>query len=463
MKKSFIKKFVSKFLTGVTLFSLVTTIFSSCTDFKRKTPPAQSYDDSSYVDNSESEPLQSEEIVKSKLYNILGENYESYLIKKDKLVRLPCPQNGKPIQVNIEFELNETQKEIIEACLAEYNQVFEIINPNYKFVLNYSPTTEDLSNIYSIDVRKIDSFQENDKGIGHALINIQNKSENIDGYESYNNIITLTKDCLESPQVLMGTFKHEFAHVLGRGDSNNKEISEDTIMDSGEKYGNSLYSKHTSLQTIDVALIDVVYRSLDNIYSDNTINNFINNYEESNIYTFEKYQESKDFDSYRQAIEELDIEKIIENLQNSDYSNDVKNALSETLKKNTVINTNFGSSSGIIAECFNNENNYTYMAWDSNNSISISKRSTNVTSSSYRTISKNNGIIRIGGEYFGELLFEVGDFVLSFDFQKDYLDGKVSLSNQVKNIYQQTTMTKDDYFKYVQEYHINNEQYSKYQ
>ena len=335
--------------------------------------------------------------------------------------------------------------------------MFSVINPNYKFVAKYNPTEEDKNNPYNIDIKVVENFSENEKAIAKANGQVHNYSEKIEGLESYNNYIEFTGDCLDSPEAFMGTFKHEFLHLLGRGDAYNKDVNKDTIMDGGQKFGASIYSKHSALQTLDVACLDMAYRSIDNQFSDEYIQNFIDNYEKNNQYTYENYVASKDFEIYRNLISEIDMEGLIEDIKNSGYNEKYKNEIIKTLQDSSVINKNLGNSQGSLGECLKDENNYTYMTWDEDGRIKIARKSDFGGSTTSRQMKENRGIITIGDEYSGKLLFGVGDYVFSYDYQKDYFDEKkVSISENFKNVYKLTQLTQEQYFETIQNLHNDN-------
>lgn len=457
MEKNFIKKIVKNVVKGVVLVSIVATCFSGCSQFKQKENQNQNNftEDVVYSDVLETHKLPSEEEVNKKLQSFLGDEYEDYLLQENKLVRLPCPTGGESIKVNVQFEMDNKQKEIIEQSLEEYNYIFDVINPNYKFEVNYTPTEEDLNNPYNIDIRKVDGFEENQQGMARANIYTGNNSENIDGLETYNSYIEFTENCLNSPNAFMGTFKHEFGHLLGRGDAYNREdVDKDTIMNGGEKYGASLYSKYTSMQELDVAFIDAYYRSDDNIHSDEYINDFINNYEVESNFSYEDYQASKDFEVYKNLIQNIDIDELIEDIKKCDYDESVKEDLIKTLNETTKINTKLGSTQGALGECMKEENDYTYMSWDEKNNINITRKSYSGGSSGSRSMKEYGGMIRVGDAYSGKIMFGVGDYVFSYEYQKGYFDNdEVKLSEDFKNIYKLTDMTQEQYFNYINQMH----------
>ena len=204
-------RFVKRVVKGVVLAYIITSCLSGCTKLVPAKQPSTTKEPTPLSYNIDLHNLPSENNANQKLQQLLGKDYQSYLLGENTLVRLPCPIGGNSIKVNVEFETTPLQREIIEEVLAEYNYVFQVINPNYKFEVNYEPAQEDLSNPYYIDLRKTDSFKENQKGMAQAIITIKNYSTTISGEESYNNIIVFTEDCLNSPQAFMpaSPFKNE--------------------------------------------------------------------------------------------------------------------------------------------------------------------------------------------------------------------------------------------------------------
>lgn len=87
--------------------------------------------------------------VLEKLNNIYGGADKVFLLREGKIARMPCPR-GEIITVNVTIDVGEYTKLILEDSIAEFNEVFSAINPNYNFAINYSPTDENLKNKYSI-------------------------------------------------------------------------------------------------------------------------------------------------------------------------------------------------------------------------------------------------------------------------------------------------------------------------
>lgn len=454
------KKAIKNVVKGVALAAIVATCFSGCSQFNKQNGNHLANSEMlSFSDMKETHDLPTESQVKNRLQEFLGENYSEYLLKGETLVRLPCPKGGEPILINVEFETNDKQKEIICLCLEEYNKIFEIINPNYKFEANFNPTEEHLSNPYNIDLRVVDKFLENDHGMARADVPTKDYSSNIDGQESYNNIITLTQDCLNSNQSLMGALKHETNHLLGRGDSYNKEnVDNDSIMNGGVKFGSSLYSKHTSLKNLDVAILDAQYRSQDNQFSDDYIKNFIDNYENFSRYSYDDYLASIDFKVFKNLIQEIDIDELIQSIQNSKYDDKVKEELVEILTNSNKLNNNIGHVPGAFGECLKEENNYTYMSWLGDGSVNVStqkKGSSNFMAT--MKMHEHNGIIKIGDAYSGTIIFGIDKYAFSYKYQKGYFDGsEVTLSEDFENIYSLTEMEESQYFEYINKLHNQN-------
>ena len=71
-------------------------------------------------------------------------------------MRFVAPDNG-PIKVNIAIDnLDENRKAMIENAVNTMSIIMDEVNPKYKFEINFSPTKDDLSKLYSINVVKTD-------------------------------------------------------------------------------------------------------------------------------------------------------------------------------------------------------------------------------------------------------------------------------------------------------------------
>lgn len=445
---------MKKFVKGAALASIIAMTFAgtSCAKINKDKPVEK--EPETIVQYQESVPLPSKETASKNLENLLGSNYGSYMLRDKTLVRLPCPENGESIKVNIDCQLSNETLELIKFSFDEYNKIFEVINPNYKFEMNYNPTEQDLKNPYNIDIRVTDAFEENEKGIAHAAGDIYNYSGAVDGYETYNNVITIRRDCLNYGQALMGAVKHEIGHLFGRGDAyNNDNVTNQTIMSGGLLFNGSLIcTPYSSLKNTDVGILDGVYRDPYNKLPDDYIKNFVKNYEKTNEFSYEHFTAAKDFGKYQEEILNMDFNVLIDSIKKSEYDQSVKDGLINTLNTIPVIDTSFGKLDVKIGECKKDSDRYTYYQWNGNDLQKESPGSWMTT-----TIIKKGGIVRVGNEYWGTVMIRVGDYVLSFEYEKDFKSGNISVSDKVSNIFQFTDLP---YYEYVQSMKQNQSEYS---
>ena len=434
----------TKFVTGASLIAIIATCFSGCTTFRTSTQNSAS---SSLSSSTEVYKLPSENIVKQKLAGLMGQE-GNFMLRDGVLTRLPCPV-GQPIVLNINFNATVEQQNWLNESLREFNDLFAVVNPNYKFVCNFSPTEKDLNNKYSIDVQ-ISGELGKESAVGHSLVQTKDEDSSLDGNEAYNCVITLDSRCKKSMELFMGVFKHEFGHVLGFADAYlNSLATTNTIMQNGELFGNSAYAAYTALQPIDAKAIDIAYRSEDNPHSEAYINTYLNSYGKNGEYTYEYAQFGKDYVSYISELKELDYNKFLQSVEQSDYTEEVKEDFSSSLKNSSAIDKKFGSSSVMLGECEKQVNNYSHISLEEGKSIVARKGTTNRTEeSSYRSA---NGLVFIGDLYSGDVYFSLGEYVVCLEYAKDYFSGEIKVFDGVKKLYKATELSQEQYFESVAE------------
>ncbi|MDE6303037.1 MAG: hypothetical protein K2M36_05570, partial [Clostridia bacterium] len=173
--------------------------------------------------------------------------------------------------------VGEYPKMILEDSIAEFNEVFSVINPNYKFAVNYAPTDADFAKKYSVRMSASDKLAVTETSQVFGLAHV--------GY--YDNFsvlgdfgITIKTEVLNNGSYLMTTFKHELMHLLGAGDAyNNANATKATVMQSYTVNG------YHFLSQTDVAFLDTLYRNPElNAYGED-IAEYIDGYEEVNKHT----------------------------------------------------------------------------------------------------------------------------------------------------------------------------------
>lgn len=427
-------------LVSVTIFSFFTGLFYKSNDNKQaEKQPA--------ITEMINHKLPSAQTVEARFGSIFESNESNFVYRQNTLTRLPCAINGKGIAINIAFDATQEQKMIIQESFNEYNELFKMINPNYKFVCNFSPTEKDFKNPYSIKIQTTDSFEDKENGVGHSLINVMEKDNTIDGKEIYKSVITLDKRCLSSPQLFMGVIKHEIGHVLGLQDAYlNENATSNTIMQSGSQYGSSAYAAYTSLRNIDVKILDAMYRDPENKLSADEIESYLNSYELRNEFSYETYQLQQAFAEIQNQLKSINNDCLIESINASDHTKEIKNKIIQQLQNGLNIDNSFNNQNNIcLGECERSSFDYTHISLNENQSIVSRKWDLN-TSTKKQSFKNLNGLIFIGDNYAGDLYVNIGEFVINVKYSRDLLTNKLSIDPAIKKILQQTSMNKFEYF-----------------
>lgn len=266
-KKEIIKQCFGKVLKTIGLFALTSSIFvAGC----KVAQPQYEYN------------LPTQKQIKDRLHKIYEDESEIYLMHENPY-RKPYKKDG-PIMVNMLFEVSDFQKLFFEDCIQEINSVFDVINPNYKFEIDFAPKKENLNNPYDIDVELSTSSSQppylNPLKIGNTTTLSSDRDSSIDGLEIYQTTIRLYYTVLDNFNILTNVFKHEFLHTLGFDDAYlNPNATQNTIMQ------NSTDSAMVHFSEYDVATLDALYRSTDNSKTEDEINQFIQNYSKTNTHT----------------------------------------------------------------------------------------------------------------------------------------------------------------------------------
>lgn len=212
------------------------------------------------------------DIALNKLVDIYGGKDKVFLLLNNNVARMPCPQ-GEVITVNTTFEMGEYTKLILEDSLAEFNEVFASINPNYKFTINYTPSEDDFANKYSVKLSASNNLAatETSQVFGVAHVSYENNYTELSNFG-----ITIKTEVFNNGSYLATTFKHELMHLLGAGDAyKNSSATKDTVMQSYTVDG------YHSLSKTDVAFLDALYRNPEFEGDNERIQQYINNYEEN--------------------------------------------------------------------------------------------------------------------------------------------------------------------------------------
>lgn len=258
-----------------------------------------------------------------------------FLLQNGRIARMPCPR-GETIMLNMTYEISDYAKFILEDSVREFNEVFSVINPNYKFAIDYSPSEADFAEKYSVRMSTAASLSQSDtrEVFGFALISYYNNFTELGDYA-----ITIRTDVFDNGAYLMTTFKHELMHLLGAGDAyNNSAATKDTIMQSYTVNG------YHGFSSSDVAMLDALYRNPAAPFSDEYIADYIARYETETTHTRAKLTAS----TYKKMMDELSPEKIAEQASSIGYKDTAGflNAVSDMLERDKA----FGAASVAFTE-----------------------------------------------------------------------------------------------------------------
>ncbi len=212
----------------------------------------------------------------AKLVEIYGSSDKIFLLRDERIARMPCPQ-GERISVNVTYEMNDRAKLVLDDCIAEFNEIFDVINPNYEFIVNYAPTDDEIEAEYSIKMTHAPTLSVTETSFALGMAHV---SYYADFTELGDFGIILKDEVLTNGSYLMTTFKHELMHLLGAGDAyKNPAATKATVMQSYTVNG------YHHLSKTDVAFIDALYRNPDSPCSAAQIEKYINDYEINNAHT----------------------------------------------------------------------------------------------------------------------------------------------------------------------------------
>lgn len=313
VKRSILEKPL-KFIAAACLVTVCCGSLSACVD----TPPPPG--ESQIPPWAYTYTLADKDVALEKVNEIYGGSGKTYLLG-NSVQRMPCPEYGNVMTFNMSYEVGKYAKVVLEDAVDEFNEVFAVINPNYKFRINYTPSQADFESKYSIRMTVTDNF---------SSPTVMGTAQMSTGAELGNFGITLKDTTLDDLRYLMLTFRHEFMHLLGAGDAyKNPQADKTTVM---QNYNNTVY-RHFSAS--DVAFIDAYYRNPDNPLKDEEIEDFIENYENRNNHTQRNLLARILDDAVHCGAEELSAE-----LEAKHYS-DV-NALRLSLSAGVTVDRNFG-------------------------------------------------------------------------------------------------------------------------
>ena len=185
---------------------------------------------------------------------------------ENSITRLPMPKNNETHKVYIDFPATDSQYEIFNEGISRINELFEIINPAYRFELVRGNPGKQLLSPYKTIVSLKDLPNSVYGATGTYLAYSQN------GAAVHYANMKLDPDIFKDEALALGVFMHEFTHVLGVGDAYlSKESTSDTIMQSGDKI-KSGYSRS------DLNMLNCLYRTSGNQYTEAEIDELLDNF-----------------------------------------------------------------------------------------------------------------------------------------------------------------------------------------
>ena len=269
------------------------------------------------------------EVALTKLNEIYGGADKVFLLMANNIARMPCPQ-GEKVTLNVTLNIGEYTKLVLEDSVAEFNEVFAVINPNYQFAINYAPTEEDFKKKFSVRLSASDNLAstETSQVFGVAHVSYEN------GYTELGSFgITIKSEVFQNGSYLMTTFKHELMHLLGAGDAyKNSAATKATVMQSYTVNG------YHHLSATDVAFLDALYRNPEFSDKDDEILEYVNTYEESTQHT----RTVLTANVYHKLVEGLGAEEVFRMASEIGYKD--LTAFSETIGGGIILDTAFGSS-----------------------------------------------------------------------------------------------------------------------
>ncbi len=208
--------------------------------------------------------------------NSVNSSY-SYLSEQNGFTRLSVLAN-KPVKFNILMdEITEKEKEELTKSINELNAIFEVINPAYKFEIDFSPSAIDTLDPYNVDVDYMTEKEDEEHPNALAFYNANHIWAGKNGDHGY-----CSKIKFRPGKITAGVFTHEILHHLGLGDAYLAEDAHNTpsVMHSGE---NVIIRKN------DIALLAARYGDYSTQEKMEELTEYINSYEQNQDWYKELY------------------------------------------------------------------------------------------------------------------------------------------------------------------------------
>ncbi|MBO5022634.1 MAG: hypothetical protein J6C53_04100 [Clostridia bacterium] len=191
-------------------------------------------------------------------------------------------QKGRPVKFNILMDnLSDDEKAVLQSSIDEVNEIFKVINPDYKFELNFDANAIEKFDPYNVDVRYFANGELPEKSDVLGQYTTGKTFSNKNGAHGYGAEI-----CIKRGHVTSGVFLHEVLHHLGLGDAyRNYYAKVASVMQTGEAH----------IRTNDVALLVAKYGDYSTSEKYKELVEYITHYEESQPWFEVDYKKQNEY------------------------------------------------------------------------------------------------------------------------------------------------------------------------
>ena len=194
-------------------------------------------------------------------------------------------QKGEDIKIGVSDDFSEEEKQVISECVEKYNEVFKVINPDYKFVIDDETSLLERVDSNYIMVNATGELEDNTLAYEQSGM-----FPTINGNDTIYNQIFMGEGTRDNINIFRNTFLHEFMHILGVADAYLvNDFFEDTIMNC-----TSTDTKTNDIYKYDVALLAALYGDFSDEKQVEIIKNFVANYGANSTYTTTYYKPYQD-------------------------------------------------------------------------------------------------------------------------------------------------------------------------
>ena len=222
---------------------------------------------------SEKLPADSEDIYD---FYIEHDVHTSYSQSDGLASRLAIIEN-KPVKFNVLIDVTDEEKAEMQKSIDEINEIFKVINPAYKFELNFSPSFFDKQDPYNVDISYMSKSDEVSKPNTLAYFDANEIVKSKNGYTPLNSEIRFRKGC-----ITRRTFTHEIGHLLCVGDA--------YLEDEASEVPSIMHNNEPHIRKNDVALWAGKYGDYSTEEKEQKLVEYIENYEKNQDWYQEEFQ-----------------------------------------------------------------------------------------------------------------------------------------------------------------------------